>query len=83
MASYSIATSKDTLSALIDKAVAGEDVVITKRGKATAKLVPFDSPRARNLRAATELLRQRLANQPLIEIPVERFYEWLYEDEES
>jgi antitoxin (DNA-binding transcriptional repressor) of toxin-antitoxin stability system len=35
MARYSVATTKDNLSSLIDKALAGEEVVITRHGKAT------------------------------------------------
>ena len=35
MARYSVATTKDKLSALIDKALAGEEVVITRHGKPT------------------------------------------------
>jgi antitoxin (DNA-binding transcriptional repressor) of toxin-antitoxin stability system len=38
MASYSVANTKDHLSQLIDKALAGEEVVITRRGKATVEL---------------------------------------------
>ena len=33
MARYSVATTKNTLSSLIDKALAGEEVVITRHGK--------------------------------------------------
>ena len=33
MARYSVATTKDKLSSLIDKALAGEEVVITRHGK--------------------------------------------------
>ena len=35
MARYSVANTKDHLSALIDKALAGEEVVITRHGKPT------------------------------------------------
>ena len=35
MAHYSVATTKDNLSSLIDKAMAGEEVVITRHGKPT------------------------------------------------
>lgn len=33
MARYSVATTKNNLSSLIDKALAGEEVVITRHGK--------------------------------------------------
>lgn len=35
MAHYSVATTKDQLSRLIDKALAGEEVIITRHGKPT------------------------------------------------
>jgi len=38
MARYSVATTKDNLSSLIDKALAGEEVVITRHGKDVVKL---------------------------------------------
>jgi antitoxin (DNA-binding transcriptional repressor) of toxin-antitoxin stability system len=38
MAHYSVATTKDKLSSLIDKALAGEEVVITRHGKPTVSL---------------------------------------------
>ena len=38
MASYSVATTRDNLSSLIDKAMAGEEVVITRHGKPTVFL---------------------------------------------
>jgi antitoxin (DNA-binding transcriptional repressor) of toxin-antitoxin stability system len=38
MPHYSVATTKDKLSSLIDKALAGEEVVITRHGKPTVSL---------------------------------------------
>jgi antitoxin (DNA-binding transcriptional repressor) of toxin-antitoxin stability system len=46
MASYSVAEAKNRLPSLIDKALEGEDVVITRHGKPVAEL------RARGARAA-------------------------------
>lgn len=83
MASYSVATTKDNLSALIDKALAGEEVMITRRGKATVRLVPdsLTAPK-KDLRAATERLRAQLLRMPPIETGIApgRFRDWLYED---
>lgn len=42
MARYSVATTKDNLSKLIDKALAGEEVVITRHGKASVELRKVD-----------------------------------------
>jgi antitoxin (DNA-binding transcriptional repressor) of toxin-antitoxin stability system len=38
MARYSVAQTKDKLSSLIDKALAGEEVIITRHGKVTVEL---------------------------------------------
>lgn len=38
MARYSVATTRNNLSSLIDKALAGEEVVITRHGKPTVAL---------------------------------------------
>ncbi|MDE8650917.1 type II toxin-antitoxin system Phd/YefM family antitoxin [Novosphingobium album (ex Liu et al. 2023)] len=81
MASYSIATTKDRLSALIDRARAGEDIVITNRGKPTARLVPVDVDGSPDVVAATGRLRARIAGHGAASIPVHRFGDWLYEDE--
>jgi prevent-host-death family protein len=40
MADYSIAEAKNNLPKLVDRAVAGEEVTITRRGKPVAKIVP-------------------------------------------
>jgi len=86
MASYSVATTKDRLSALIDRAQAGEEVVITRRGKPAAKIVAAEpsSPK-KDVRRAMERLREWRETQPptKADIPYHRFYEWLYEDAEA
>lgn len=87
MPSYSVATSKDKLSSLIDKALAGEEVVITRRGKPAARLVPVaeNAPPRKDVRAAMEELREwQKTQRPLdIDIPYHRFSEWLNEDPED
>ena len=40
MARYSVAEAKNNLPKLLDRALAGEEVTITRRGEAIAKLVP-------------------------------------------
>lgn len=39
MTDYSIAEAKNNLPKLVDRAMAGEEVTITRRGKAVAKIV--------------------------------------------
>ena len=66
MPHYSVATTKDKLSSLIDKALAGEEVVITRHGKPTVVLhvVSDLAPTHSDARAATTRLRARLASLP-------------------
>ena len=45
MVSVSVAEAKAHLSKLIDKAAAGEEVVITKRGKPVVKLSAAEQPK--------------------------------------
>jgi prevent-host-death family protein len=55
MARYSVVEAKNNLSALIDAAEAGEEVVITRHGKPAVQLVrpdPFQSEEAKARRAA-------------------------------
>lgn len=86
MPSYSVATTKDKLSSLIEKARAGEEVVITCRGKPAARLVPIEPPpRRKDAAAATARLRAQIRGLPPIKsgIPYDRFYDWLYEEPEA
>lgn len=46
MSSYSIAKAKDNLSRLIDEALAGEEVTITRHGKPVVELRPAHAPGA-------------------------------------
>ena len=87
MASYSVATSKDKLSSLIDKAQAGEEVVITRRGRPAARLVPAEDAVApkKDVRAAMERLAEWQKTQPPLNVtlPYHRFSKWLNEDPED
>lgn len=44
MPSYSVAKTRDNLSSLIDKVLAGETVVITRHGKPTVELRVIQEP---------------------------------------
>lgn len=80
MANYSVATTKDQLSKLIARAQSGEDVVITTRGKPSARIVPANKKPTRNRSAAMATLLKQIADLPPTPVPVERFSSWLYED---
>jgi prevent-host-death family protein len=45
MSTYTLAEAKAQLSRLISLAEAGEEITITKRGRAVVKLVPSEPPR--------------------------------------
>lgn len=55
--------AKNRLSALLDEAAAGETVVITKRGKPVAKLIPFDKPDAEAVLRIFDEMRARRAER--------------------
>lgn len=61
--------AKNTLSALLDRVEKGEEIVITRRGKAVAKLVPanpgFDREKARAAVQGLLELRAKLKGPPL------------------
>lgn len=83
MPHYSVATTKDQLSSLIDKALAGEEVVITRHGKPVVELKVVSQPK-RDRQAAMERVRAlRESLPPMPPTPLHRFSEWLYEDEED
>jgi len=57
MSHYSVAEAKNNLPKLLDRMLAGEEVVITRRGKAIARLGPAD-PVARQPPVDAEWLRR-------------------------
>ena len=42
-----LSAAKTNLSKLVDRAAAGEEIVIAKAGKPKAKLVPYEAPRTK------------------------------------
>jgi prevent-host-death family protein len=57
MASYSVAEAKNQLPSLINKAIGGEEVIITRHGKVVAEL----RPRKRLSQSEREALYARMA----------------------
>lgn len=82
MPHYSVATTKDKLSSLIEKAAAGEEVIITNRGKPQAEIIRTRSGTKPDVAAATARLRERLRGRPSLGIPAAEFRDWLYEADE-
>ena len=60
--------AKNRLGALLDQVERGEEIVITRRGKPVAKLVPAGSgfDRAKARRAVAGLLRQAVASLSVV-----------------
>ena len=63
MDAYSIADAKSRFSALVERAEAGEEVEITRRGKPVARIVPLDRPRKKVDLAALRALTDGLPMQ--------------------
>ncbi len=85
MSAYSVATAKNSLPSLIDKAISGEAVVITRHGKPVAELratVDHGSPKegGRVARSLERLRAGRDALAPLATTSVE-LLRALYEDD--
>lgn len=59
MAEYSVAEAKNRLPSLIDAAVAGEHVVITRHGHPVAELRPVAAAKPRNLASYARLKDRR------------------------
>jgi prevent-host-death family protein len=62
MDSYNLADAKARLSELVDRAAAGEDIQISKRGAAKVRLVPVEKPRSR---LDVDELRRLTAEMPM------------------
>ena len=82
MSTYSVAEAKNRLPALIDKAIEGEEVVITRHGKPVAELRPAGQPPAKPSRAAYEWLRARRQSRKGVDITSVDLLDQMYEDDE-
>lgn len=78
MASYSVAEAKNHLPSLIDKALDGEEVVITRHGKAVAELRPRKLLSSKEREALYDRMAASAATRPVSVSAVEllrRMYE--------
>jgi prevent-host-death family protein len=81
MAAYSVADAKNRLPSLIDKAIAGEEVVITRHGKPVAQLTaraPYDTARRA---AALDRLAEARAKLPRLTITSVELLDQIYEED--
>lgn len=68
MARYSVAEAKDRFSGLLDKALGGEEVVITRRGQPVAEIRPFRHPAAKTAGALDAWAKARRDARPKLSI---------------
>lgn len=66
MAAYSVAEAKNSLPRLLDKAIEGEKVIITRHGKPVAEIrsLPSLTPEERKAKLL-EIANRRLSRPPL------------------
>lgn len=82
MTAYSVADAKNTLPRLIDRALQGEEVVITRHGKPVAELKPLR--RQPPAPAGTySWLRSRRRMRPGVGLTSVEILDRLYEPEDS
>jgi len=80
MSTYSVADAKATLPRLIDRALEGEEVVITRHGKPVAELRPMRQT-PRDLAATSyEWLRSRRLQRKGVGLTSVELLDQLYED---
>ena len=82
MTDYSVADAKNQLPSLIDKALAGEHVVITRRGKPVVELRPA-SRQAASATGIHEWLRARTRARPSVGLTSVEILDLVYESKED
>jgi antitoxin (DNA-binding transcriptional repressor) of toxin-antitoxin stability system len=82
MAAYSVAEAKNTLPKLIDRALQGEEVVITRHGKPVAELRAVQPPAAPGI-GTLEWLRARTLARPSVGLTSVEILDLLYEPKED
>ena len=85
MASISVYQARAELSRLIERALAGEEIVITRRGQPTVRLLPVEQPQPRRKPGALKgkLTLPESFFDPLPEDIIDAFYESkIFPDEE-
>ncbi len=80
MTSYSVAEAKNRLPALIDKAIEGEEVVITRHGKPVAELRPSGQRTSKSCKAMTEWLLARTRTRKGVGITSVQLLNEMYDD---
>lgn len=79
MSAYSVADAKNSLPKLIDKALAGEEVIITRRGKPVVELKSVERLPTPPSRGMYEWLRTRRDARPSVGLTSVEILDLLYE----
>jgi prevent-host-death family protein len=82
MAAYSVADAKNSLPRLIDCALEGEEVVITRHGRSVAELRPISSAAPRDTAATYAWLKERRRTRPRVGLTSVEILDRLHEPEE-
>jgi prevent-host-death family protein len=82
---YSVADAKNQLPKLIDRALAGEEVVITRRGKPVVELRPTADPpsQPKSKKEWHEWLFERTRARPKVGLTSVQLLDLLYEEDED
>ncbi len=81
MDTYSVAEAKNRLPNLIDQALEGETVIITRHGKPVVELTRTGAPDPRPSKATYEWLRERRRARPRLPITTEELLRQMAEPE--
>jgi prevent-host-death family protein len=82
MSSYSVADAGNSLPSLIDKALAGEEVVITRDGKPVVELRPADRVIPRDIAGAHRWLEERRDRRKSVSITSVQLLNQMYESDD-
>lgn len=81
MTTYSVADAKAGLPRLIDRALEGEEVVISRHGRPVAELRRLQPETRAGAAATYEWLRQRRAGRPVVGVSSVELLNELYEED--
>jgi prevent-host-death family protein len=83
MSTYSVADAKNGLPRLIDRALEGEEVIISRHGKAVAELRPVATTSRKTSPATYAWLRDRRQARKPVGLTSVELLNQLYEDSEA